>query len=243
MLAAQLKEKFEQETHQLAIVSHGVAQLESLKTLIKSVNKATRLLLFDEYFLRAPVKWDDVKDSIWETEEKRTDNKFHFLQGDIIETTMVEGIGSSNSGSSHDLWLILSPDCDCVRGTIVSVAPIFCHDPTSNEVDNKKKKDAFALSTGLGTLKFFPLSESLFRDGDEGFYADLTEPYFLRTENKRSAVVHFSMKKYGWHILNSVLKHKDTRAIDIQEGISLREAPVTESSDPQMEEDSEDEVN
>lgn len=244
MLTHELKEQFEQQTHQLASVSHGITQLESLKTLIQNVNKATRLLLFQEYFLRPPVKWDSVKDEIWDTEEKKSANKFCFLQGDIVETTMVEGIGSSRSGSSHDLWLILSPDCDCVRGSIISVAPIFCHDPGINEDENKKKKDAFSLSTGLGTLKFFPLSKSLFNDDDgEGFYADLTEPYFLRPENKTTAIVHFSMKKHGWHILNSVLKHKETRAIDLQEGINLRETVAAEVLDPQMEEDLDGDIN
>ncbi len=224
MFTEELRLNFENAIGILADSAHGVDALEQVKVLMKRIKKEERVELLAAYLFRTAIVWDEVKNVIWPDETLRNKNKFDLLQGDIIETTMVARIGSAMSGSKHDLWMVLSPDCDCVRSPFITVAPIFFSDSTLDGEDAiKRNKDNFSLSLALGTLKFFPVSKCLFGDHCEHYYADFTEPYFLHESNKASVTVHFSMRKHGWHILNALVKHKDSRAVDREEGERLRD--------------------
>lgn len=224
MATAEVRKEFESAISALAEGAHGVEALNDIKILMTTLKKDQRLELLSDYLFRSAIIWSEVKDTIWEDEASRTKNKFALLQGDIIETTMVERIGSATSGFTHDLWLVLSPDCDCVRAPFIQVAPIFFSDSKKHQEEYlTRNKNNFSMSLALGTLKFFPISRCLFNDHCEHYYADLTEPYYIREVNKDSAAVHFSMKKHGWHILNALIKHKESRAVDRTEGERLRD--------------------
>lgn len=223
---------FEHQVALLAEAAHGVPQLAALTEHMKGLDKNARATLIESYFCRKPISWQFVKEQIWDTEQKRADNKFHFLQGDVIETSMVQGIGSAASASTHDLWLVLSPDCDCVRSKYVLVAPIYEANRDTNPEQFEGYKNRYVLSLTLGTLKYFPVGKDLFEQGAEGFFADLTEPYFLPVDAKDTVVIHFSMQKYGWHILSALLKHRDTRAVDRQEGERLRDSEPEPEDEP-----------
>lgn len=222
MISEEEKLHFVAQVSPLEKESHGVAALVPLQGYFKDLPKIKRLAIIDEFFLREPIVWDSVKSNVWpDNLEAQEKNKFHLIQGDIVETNLVEGLGTALSATQHDTWLVLSPDCDCVRADLILLAPVFHID---SNVQNTTTKAAFSLAAGLSSMKYFPLGKDIFLSGNkEGCYADLQEPYFLRKNNKASATVHFSLKKQGWHILNALLKHKETRSIDIQEAIRIRE--------------------
>lgn len=216
--------EFETHITTLAESAHGVAGLETVKVFMTALKSEVRLQIIERFLLRPPATWTEVKDHVWSAEDKRIENKFPFLQGDIIETTLVEKIGASRSGPSHDLWLVLSPDCDCVRAPLLTVAPIFCGNPEAHDVETlKDHKQRFKSSLAFGTHKFFPLKAKLFENSCENYYADLTEPYFLRKPNQDAATVHFSMRKHGWHLLNALVKHRDSRSQDRVEAEKIRD--------------------
>jgi len=221
MLTDDEKSQFLVQVQPLTVEAHGVQALPPLQTYFRDLPKSKRIALIDTYFIRQPIIWDNVKGIVWPAcETTQNKNKFHLIQGDVIETNLVEGLGTALSSTKHDTWLVLSPDCDCVRANLILVAPIYYFDSAQPNPDHK---NAFSLAAGLSSMKFFPLGKDIFTQGKNGYYADLQEPYFLRGSNLQSATVHFSLKKQGWHILNALLKQKETRSLDINEAIKLRE--------------------
>lgn len=128
------------------------------------------------------------------------------------------------------LWLVLSPDCDCVRGKCIKLAPVFSAE--KEDEDYGVHKGNLALAFKLSSPKFFPVGGDILNNGADGYYADLSEPYFLQGENKYAAGAVFSLNKEGWHLLNAFLKESETRA-DIVEGERLRTTKPKLHSVPQ----------
>lgn len=204
----------------LAQNAHGVKYFSSIKSHIGTIeNTAKRKDFLNPYLTQNKVEWENVKTEVWETEDLQNANRFQCLQGDIIATTLVMGIGKSKFGESHSLWLVLSPDCDCIRSKYIKVAPIFAAD--KEDAEYSKHKQTLTLAFKLVSPKFFPIGLDLFGNDFDGYYADISEPYYLSEEDKKTISVAFSLKKEGWHILNAVLKESETRA-NIEEGEKIR---------------------
>lgn len=131
-----------------------------------------------EHFLkktltRKPIAWDSVKKSTWEKEEEQDSNKFIFVQGDIINTTMVSALGIAESEQDHACWMVLSPDCDCIRSRYVRVAPVF-----QVPLGKSEHSQRYSLALKFSNCKAFyiPLIKEEIDDGIRGYYADLEEP-------------------------------------------------------------------
>jgi len=209
--------------------SHGVPSFGEVKIFLEQNFKKTpqRISFLSAYLTRDQIEWVKIKDQmpLWDSEQKKTENKFHFLQGDVIETTRVDGLGRATTLMDHNLWLILSPDCDCARGDYIRVAPIFTvNSKIADEYADHKEN--LSLAFKLKSNRLFPVGGDLFEDGMDGYYCDSTEPYFLRAEIKDSVTVHFSMPEEGWHLLNAFLKESETRA-NIVEGVAVRRASAS----------------
>ncbi len=215
-------EEFQELVKKLTENAHGVAYFSEVKNFLSKNLKSTskRLTFLDPFLSVSPISWEKVKDLVWTEQKDRDDNKFHFIQGDIIETTTVGGIGKVRSTNEHTLWLVLSPDCDCIRASYIRVAPVFS--VNKGDSDNYGKfKEFMSAAARFNSPKYFPLGIDPFEDGSEGLFADLTEPYFIAKSDKEIVTIHYSMKVVGWHLLNAVIKESETRA-NIQEGEKIR---------------------
>lgn len=195
---AQESEGFQDLIKKLTENAHGVAHFGDVKKFLSENLKSTskRMTFLDPFLSASPISWEKVKDQVW-TEQKEQDyNKFHFIQGDIIETNTVCGIGKVRSTNDHSLWLVLSPDCDCIRASYMRVAPIFSVNKGDSENYEAFKRYLSAAAT-FKSPKFFPLGIDPFEDGIEGLFADLTEPYFIAKNDKEFVTIHYSMKVAG----------------------------------------------
>lgn len=140
----------------------------------------------------------------------------------MIITTMVLALGMAESTQDHNLWLVLSPDCDCMRSSYVRVAPVF-----AVSKDQKADNDGtqrLGNSLKLASSKAFPLPPL---PGDSnpdlrGYFANLDVPYFIAEEDKGFATSCASMTMVGWHLLNGLIQESETRAADIAEATAIR---------------------
>ena len=218
--AINLHETFQNLIKDMETSAHGSKSLQDLRAFLKdnfSKTSARKDFMLSRLF-KESISWDVVKDHVWPSEQDRQNNNFLFLQGDIIRTQMVLHPGSSESTQNHDLWMILSPDCDCVRSEWIRVAPVFLVTAT-----DKDSTDRFGLALKLHH-KFFPIDKN-FSDADAaaiGYYADLISPSYITAEFKAFATPVLSMSLEGWHILNSVIQDSTTRALNIEEAVKIR---------------------
>jgi len=208
----------------LAKSCHGSAELRAVKGFLANDLKKTsqrEAFLFPK-LVQAAITWDAVKDTVWADAEKREENRFPFLQGDVIGTTTVLALGMAEITQDHDLWLVLSPDCDCVRSSYVRVAPVFAV-KKGPKVDNDRTQ-RFGYSLKLASPKAFPLPP-LPGDIDQdlrGYFADLETPYFIAADDKGLATSYASMTMAAWHLLNGLIQENETRAADIAEATAIR---------------------
>lgn len=209
----------------LAASCHGSRELNKIKTFLGENFKKTaqRQAFLLPRLMQEPIVWDAVKSAIWESVDEQTANQFPFLQGDVIGTTVVLALGIAESSQQHDLWLVLSPDCDCIRAPLVRVAPVF---PVyDGNAANHEMTQRFGYSLKLATSKAFPLpslpSDSLDTDL-RGYFADLEEPYYIGAQDKGFATPYASMTVTGWHLLNGLIQEKETRAASIEEATAIR---------------------
>lgn len=217
-------DRFQKLIDDLAKSSHGSAELRAVKAFLSNELKKTpqrEAFLFPK-LVQDAITWDGVKDDVWADDEKREANRFQFLQGDVIGTTTVLALGMAETTQTHNLWLVLSPDCDCVRSAYIRVAPVFAvqKDP---KADNERTQ-RLGYSLKLASPKAFPLP-ILPGDNDSdlrGYFADLEVPYFIAAEDKGLATPYASMTMAGWHLLNGLIQENETRAADIAEATAIR---------------------
>ena len=208
----------------LATSCHGSQELNEIKSfLAKKIKKtAQRESFLLPRLMQPAILWNDIKDRVWRDEKSKGENQYQFLQGDVVNTTMVLALGIAETSQVHDLWLVLSPDCDCVRAPYVCVAPLFgvYADERSSNTDSQR----FGYAIQLSTNKAFPIP---ILPGDlepkmRGYFADLEVPYFLRSEDKGFATPIASMTIIGWHLLNGHIQDRETRAVNIAEAEAIR---------------------
>jgi len=216
--------RFQKLIDDLAKSCHGSHELIAIKAFLSTDLKKTseREAFLLPKLAQAAITWDAVKESVWPDPAKREANRFPFLQGDVIGTTTVLALGIAESSQLHDLWLVLSPDCDCVRSAFVRVAPVFAVHKGS-KIDNDRSQ-RLGYSLKLGSPKAFPLPP-LPGDDDldlRGYFADLEEPYFITAQDKALATQYASMTIEGWHLLNGLIQENETRAADIAEATAIR---------------------
>jgi len=215
------KVTFEKLIEKISNESHGVESLKEVKGYLVSNYKKTQQAIegfLEPEILKEPIRWEDVKDKVWCSDETRNVNKFSFIQGDVLVTSKVLRLGTSEYNQDYDLWIVRSPSCDCVRGKFVRVSPII-------EVVDKKSSDFNNFRTALyfSTPNRFPLPKSILDDGKDrmGYYADLLEPFFLKEEDKDDVVVLKSLSANGWHLLNAVSLNLESRA-NVDEELKFR---------------------
>ena len=208
----------------LAKSCHGSNELKSVKNFLSDGLKKTaaRETFLLPRVLKEAITWDAVKNSVWKDPADQNANRFAFLQGDVIGTTTVLALGMAETSQEHDLWLVLSPDCDCVRSAFVRVAPVFAvHKGGKAENDLAQR---FGHSLKLASSKAFPLPV-LPGDNDpdlRGYFADLEVPYYITEQDKALATPYASMTVSGWHLLNGLIQDKETRAVNIGEATAIR---------------------
>ena len=222
MTALHHEERFDALIKKLATSSHGSQELGALKAFLANDLKKDREAFLLPRLAQAAVTWLDVKERIWPTPADQEKNQFPFLQGDIIATTMVLALGMAESSQRHNLWLVLTPDCDCVRAKFVRVAAVF---PVySGNKANPESSNRFGHALKLATTRIFPLPKLA---GDElvelrGYFADLETPYYITHADKGLATACASLTVTGWHLLNALIQDKETRAADMAEAVAIR---------------------
>lgn len=212
--------EFERIVADLAETSHGSDGLDDLCGHLQRMKRTSRRAKFLEARLaREPVRWGDCCRQIWDRDEDRHANRFPFLQGDVVQSSLVRGLSGS---SAHDLWMTLAPDCDNVRAPFIRVGKVI-----GVKADDDDRKRKFAIATTFRSPKFFPLPR-LPGDPHEllGHIVDLEVPYYLdfsAHESQRDSVVSVaSLTESGWHILNAVLLHATTRSKERTEAVAIR---------------------
>jgi hypothetical protein len=222
--SVQKEREFEKLIDKLAETSHGsqefIAIKKFLQTQIAKTEGRKKFLL--PKLTQNAILWDEIKAKVWNSQEDQENNRFPFLQGDIIQTSMVYALASAESTQKHDLWIVLSPDCDCVRSRYIRVASVFPVYIGENE--NKLSTQRFNEALKFATHRFFPLP-TLEGDIDEfliGYFVDIETPYYIANEYKDIATPCASLTLAGWHLLNGVLQEKDTRAANIAEATKIR---------------------
>jgi hypothetical protein len=226
-----LKEEFLQSIALLAENAHGCKELKDVAAFCSNrLNKVKKKLperaaFFENIICRDPIHFEKVKDIIWKDPSVQEQNQFPFLQGDIVQTTVVSTLGNPLSVQELDLWLVLTPSCDIVRREYIQVTPLFevkvsNADQTSTE---KKILDSFALGLKFVSSRLFAYPKKLHEDPIVlGYVADLsTSPSYIMKKNTGFAVQKASLTLEGWHLLNAVLKENETRA-NIEEEIKIR---------------------
>jgi hypothetical protein len=231
--------QFQSLVDDLAASCHGSVALAAIQSFLR--NTLTKLAQREEFLLprlmQAAIRWPEIKNHVWPESTMQEKNRFPFLQGDVIGTTTVLALGIAEISQKHDCWLVLSPDCDCVRASYVRVAPVFAvRNGTADDLEkgeerleHQQRLQRFGHSLSLNTPKAFPLP---CLPGDDhsalkGYFADLEIPYYLDKDNKGLATPYASMTVVGWHLLNGLIQHKETRAVDIAEAVAIRTIKVT----------------
>lgn len=198
--------------------AHSGAVLARLRELFKILVTKTsgREAFLRDKLVQPPLDWHDLDVSA------RPAEPYPFLQGDIIETRLVDGLAGR---SDHQLWMVLSVDCDAVRADFVRVARVLAVEQGST--GNEAQLLSFALK--IGNHKLFPLPP--IPDDDEaiirGYVADLEVPYFLncREVDRNMPRQLASLTEAGWHILNALLFERVTRT-DLVEAQKIRSAGI-----------------
>jgi len=197
---------------QLEETAHGVAGVVALSAFIKKTYKKTEdaiSLFLEKEFMIDPLQWETIKGKVWETAALQDSNKFHFLQGDLISTTLVKRLGAAESNQEYNLWIVKSPSCDCVRSPYIQVAPVIRVDDKGGDNYNRFKSALFFTAPSRFAL---PKDVDAAHTPTYGYYADFTEPYFLSREDKVHAKVLKSLSYNGWNMFCSVIVNLDGRA-------------------------------
>jgi hypothetical protein len=174
--------------------------------------------LYEQFLLSEPTEWENVKDKVWPNEQLKNENKFLFLQGDIIETTDIASVGTIRSDITQSLWMVLNPSCEMIAGRgmesnrLFRVAPV-----TQVTFDEKQGKSEnsqiLQLSYKLKKPNCFPLSQL---PGDDstifGGFAYLDARFFLEEEKCSSVVKIASLTLEGWHLFGAAIQNATTRA-------------------------------
>ncbi|MEM7228350.1 MAG: hypothetical protein AAF432_05975 [Planctomycetota bacterium] len=215
--------EFEEIIDELAKTSHGSKGLERLRAFFETRVRKTKArgAFLRDRLIQPPIKWFDVQERVWKTAEERNANQFSFLQGDIVNSKLVLGVDGARY--EHNLWMIMSADCDCVRGKFVRVAPVL---PVDESVSIEKQTLAFALK--FANERSFPIPHLPDDDSTSptAYVANLEEPAHLcfgdDKNGERSLVTQrASLTEAAWHILNAVLLHQITRA-NMEEALRIR---------------------
>lgn len=222
-----LDERFNNLVEELAKSSHGSAKLAEVKEFLNKELKGTasRESFLLPKLLQEAVVWKDVKDSVWKSAKAKKENKFPFFQGDVVGTEIVMRLGEAETSQKHCIWLVLSPDCDCVRSSFIRVAPIF---PVYSGNKSTGAKQRFGHSLKLSTLKAFPLPKLPSDTEDElrGYFADFGEPFYIEQRSTPMATPYAFMTVTGWHLLNAIIQEKETRAVNMEEAVAIRSKDI-----------------
>lgn len=214
----------EEIINELVTTGHTVSGLISLqKHLVykhTSVENAVKDFLELE-FLQEKLDWATLKDKVWGTDEKRKEkNKFKFIQGDILSTTLPLRLATAESTAEEfpKLWLVRSATCDCVRSEFVAVAPVYRVEKKSESNYNEFRSAVFMKAPSR-----FPLPKTIIEIDQPkiGFYADFSEPYYLQKKDIESVVVLKSLTFNAWNFLSALLVSYEGRA-DAREERLLR---------------------
>ena len=217
--------KFAKIIENLAKTSHGSESLRELRTFLSTDVKKTRNreTFLAKRILRPPIKWLDVKDQVWESEEERLSNQYAFLQGDVVESRLVKGL--EGGPVDHDRWMVLSADCDSARTRYVRVAPVYpvlLKDPTDSQATLN-----YTAAMKLQNSRMFAIPPLPSDDPSQvrGYWIDLVTPHYFdfgANDLARELVTQLaSLTIPYWHVLNALLIDIQTRA-NLDEGLRLR---------------------
>jgi hypothetical protein len=93
--------------------AHGFSGLDGITEELSQIKRTEkRMLLLRETLSGPSINWDDVCLNVWKTEEEANQNRFPFLQGDLIKTNRVLRPGHARSTGDLNTWMVLSSTCD-----------------------------------------------------------------------------------------------------------------------------------
>ena len=189
--------------------SHGSAALYVLREEFRKSKTSEVMSFLTAECVRPPVLWNDVSTLVWD-DSAADKNRFPFLQGDVIRTTLVKRPGHSELSVENSLWLVCSPTCDAVRARFIRVAPLFRVVTDAEDSDAKSK---LKIACSLASSKRFAIPR--FPDDTEnvsGYYADFEEPFFVTREDADQAVPLRTLTMRGWHLFSMIVLDGETRA-------------------------------
>ena len=196
--------------------AHGNQAFIQLGEALKRKKTDKILAYFRTSFFQAPITWVMVKDTLWQDDTQRARNKFHFLQGDIVQTKMTQSLGQSQSSQTHDLWMVLSPSCDVTPdNAYIRVAKVIRVDVADTAANSAGYEDFQKLVYGAkcSSPKYFPLPPFPSAGVDTyGYYVDLITPYSIAESDAPLAIVKHSLRFEAWHLLNIFLMQQGTRS-------------------------------
>lgn len=170
----------------------------------------------DQLFYREPVEWMEIKDTIWETDELRNSNHFPFLQGDLIQTKLVQSLGKYELPS--DKWIVVENTCGATRRPFVKVAPavpVFLEYKTLGGTDNGKLWNNLMWAIKMKGYRFYPYPNPHFESPNSdpfAFLCILEAPYYIERSDVRAAVSIRSMSFPGWLVFKTFLQESELSA-------------------------------
>lgn len=204
--------------------AHGHSGVLELKNLLRKAKPHEVINFWKSQGIKEAITWEKTKEKIWVTKELQDNNKFPFLQGDIISTGYVSRLAQSRSSISHSSWIVCTPSCDIVRRKFVRVAPLFQVHQDHREASSPHHALYLAFKTALYFTTFQRFFVPPMKEDNVnvlGYFADFEEPYFLEEEFKYSATQKMSLSLIGWHLFNASLQQLETRA-NMEEEIKIR---------------------
>jgi len=166
--------------------AHGVAQLDEICERLKGIkNTKKRLQIISNNCTCSPITFEEVAGAVWPAQSDRDINKFCLLQGDIVETTMVQrwGVARSDVDATEMRWVVLSTTCELVdrpnNSGAIRVAPAY---PIKASYRDHADANLSALYkhlnsvSTLGSKKGFPYPAVEGDDADViGYYCDFEQ--------------------------------------------------------------------
>jgi hypothetical protein len=209
------------------VLSEICSLFETLKLEIRERTKAKKAEMYEEFFYHLnkllyteAIQWEDVKDKTWENEEQRNNNRFPFLQGDLIISQFPRTISKYSNETDH--WIVLERTCGATRSTFIRVAPaipIYAEYQHSNKQLEKDRWNKLCLSIKLKGSRFYfypPYVNKKQEKQPLGYLCELEAPFHLERMHAESTRPVRSMNYPGWLIFKSFLQATE-QVLDLKE--------------------------
>jgi hypothetical protein len=108
-----IEQEFKSAVDLLERNSHGNQNYQLIAEKAEKIGKTSKILpILKSFMLKEPILWEDVKNRVWSSEKEREDNKFYFLQGDLISTSRLVTVDEARTQHDFFFCVVRQPSCE-----------------------------------------------------------------------------------------------------------------------------------